>query len=365
MSGGREFTADGVAAAIAGHANGRQAGAVSGDAAHDGRCLNCGTLLIGEHCHSCGQSAHVHRSIGAIGHEIAHGVFHFEGKIWRTLPLLTLRPGELTRRYAAGERAKFVSPLAVFLFSVFLMFAIVANLPGYKLGGENFLEPGVSARVAETRVKVIESRKQEQAELADLQRRLSKERADPTPDPERLASLAERINRRSASIRDLGRLASALPSPEATPSRSAGENWFEAKFRHARENPELVLYKLKTSAYKYSWALIPLSIPMLWLLFPFSRRFALYDHAIFVTYSLSFMSLLTIVLAVLGAVGVGMVAISTAGTIIPIVHIYKQMKGAYSLGRWSALIRTFLLVNLIFWMVVPVFTLVMVYMGVG
>lgn len=95
-----------------------------------GLCLNCGTRLIGAHCHACGQSGHVHRTIGAIGHEIAHGVFHFEGKIWRTLPMLVWRPGDLTRRYVAGERARFVSPLAVFLFTVFLMFATISALGG-------------------------------------------------------------------------------------------------------------------------------------------------------------------------------------------------------------------------------------------
>ena len=44
------------------------------------------------------------------------------------------------------------------------------------------------------------------------------------------------------------------------------------------KNPELVFYKLKTNAYKFSWALIPISVPFVWLLFPFSRRFRLYDH---------------------------------------------------------------------------------------
>jgi hypothetical protein len=91
---------------------------------HPAICLNCGTGLIGSHCHRCGQSGHVHRSVGAIGHELAHGVFHFEGKIFRTLPMLVFRPGALTRRYIAGERARFVSPLALFLFTVFAMFAV-------------------------------------------------------------------------------------------------------------------------------------------------------------------------------------------------------------------------------------------------
>jgi len=56
-----------------------------------GKCLNCGTLLAGPHCHQCGQAAHVHRSISAFWHDILHGVLHFDGKFWNTLPLLAWR----------------------------------------------------------------------------------------------------------------------------------------------------------------------------------------------------------------------------------------------------------------------------------
>src|SRR3546814_7986616 len=60
------------------------------------RCLNCGTSLAGSHCHYCGQRADVHRSFGAIGHDLVHAIFHFEGKIWNTLPLLAWRSEEHT-----------------------------------------------------------------------------------------------------------------------------------------------------------------------------------------------------------------------------------------------------------------------------
>ena len=56
----------------------------------------------------------------------SHGVLHFEGKIWRTLPLLAWRPG---RADAALHRRRsgrsFISPIALFLFCVFLMFAVI------------------------------------------------------------------------------------------------------------------------------------------------------------------------------------------------------------------------------------------------
>ena len=297
-----------AADAVTGGLIGRAVEPAAGEAhrgAHDARCLNCGTALIGEHCHACGQSAHVHRTVGAIGHEIAHGVFHFEGKMPRTLPMLVLRPGELTRRYVAGERARFVSPLAIFLFSVFLLFAIVANLPGWHIGDTDFLKPGFQRSLVETRAKLTTQLKEADETIADTRRKIAKEQAEATPDAKDIADWQKRIAATREARNGIVTAIKVLPAADGPPIQhtSTGSNWFEAKFEHARENPQLVLYKMKSSAYKYSWALIPLSVPFLWLLFPFSRRFGLYDHAVFATYSLSFMSLMVIVLAVLGAVG--------------------------------------------------------------
>ncbi|MDP9414004.1 MAG: hypothetical protein M3Q08_07905, partial [Pseudomonadota bacterium] len=35
---------------------------------HASNCLNCGTSLIGDYCHRCGQQGHVHRTLGAFWH---------------------------------------------------------------------------------------------------------------------------------------------------------------------------------------------------------------------------------------------------------------------------------------------------------
>ena len=98
-------------------------------------CLNCATPLAGPYCAACGQKAHVRRSLRGFGADFVAGLFNFEGKFWRTLPMLAWRPGELTRRYIAGERARFISPVALYLFSVFLMFAVL-SFSGM-IGGDN------------------------------------------------------------------------------------------------------------------------------------------------------------------------------------------------------------------------------------
>jgi hypothetical protein len=111
-------------------------------------------------------------------------------------------------------------------------------------------------------------------------------------------------------------------------------------YRKAKSNPNLMLYKLKSNAYKYSWALIPLSLPLMWLLFPFSKRWRMYDHTVFVTYSLCFMTLLVVVGSLWRAVGIPKVGILL---LIPPIHMYRQLRGAYSLSRLSALWRSVVL----------------------
>jgi hypothetical protein len=108
-----------------------------------------------------------------------------------------------------------------------------------------------------------------------------------------------------------------------------------------------MLYKLQANSYKFSWLLIPLSIPFVSLLFAWRRRFGAYDHAVFVTYSLSFMTLLFVALTLLGRIGLPNGLLALAGFLVPPLHIYRQIRGAYQLRRFSALWRTAALLVLI------------------
>jgi len=130
----------------------------------------------------------------------------------------------------------------------------------------------------------------------------------------------------------------------------------------ARENPGLMIYKLQTSAYKYSWALIPISVPFVALLFLWRRKFKLYDHAIFVTYSLAFMMLGVVVLSIAGALGFaeGLIVVSTMA--VPVVHMFAQLRGAYGLGKFSALWRTVALTIFSF-LALTTFTAMLLAMG--
>ncbi|WP_375272913.1 DUF3667 domain-containing protein [Sphingomonas sp.] len=360
-----EMAADVVTGGVLAHAVEPRGGAHVRAGAHEhGLCLNCGTALIDAHCHRCGQAGHVHRTAGAFFHDVLHGVFHFEGKAWRTLPMLVLHPGALTRRYVAGERARFVSPIALFLFSVFLLFAVLAQLPMFHFGDSPFLKNGGSG-VVELQSRIAQEREKVRHELSDLQGELARERADREPDPVRVAKLERRIADARSAVHDMGVAQEALPRVKVRSRLGSGfEHWVEQKWAHATENPQLLLYKLKSSGYKYSWALIPLSLPFLWLLFPFSRRFGFYDHSVFATYSLTFMSLLAITTALLMTAGASS-GIVIVALVAAVVHIYKQLKGAYSLGRAGALVRTVVLTTFICWAIVPLFLTGLLYLGLA
>ncbi len=292
----------------------------------ENNCLNCGTELTGDYCHTCGQRAHVHRTLHAFWHDLLHGVLHFEGKIWHTLPLLAWRPGELTRRYIDGERAKFVSPMALFLFSVFLMFA-VASFTGS-------LSPRINPNASAEMQKNIAANERQ---IATLQRQRDTSvragRSTGTLD-EQIAELQKELAiMRGMQSGEIQRIAkTAIDAPD----------WLSKPLEKAVKNPDLLFYKLKTNAYKFSWLLIPLSVPFLWLLFPFSRRFRLYDHTVFVTYSLSFMTLLVVTAVLIGVAGLPQIA--GFAMLVPPFHIYRQLKGTYGLTARSALVRTVLLV---------------------
>lgn len=352
MSGGLEATGDvltgGVIASAVEPAHG-------GGESHEGACLNCGSPIHGAYCAQCGQATHLHRTLGSIGHDILHGVFHFEGKIWRTLPMLLFRPGALTRRYVHGERARFVSPLAMFLFTMFLMFATI-----HALAGEFKLPETDPADLAKTPVQIARELNAADAKARTLRGDIrTAEKADqPT---EKLEASLELIENRMDSLRD------AKAAKDGKGGQVVGVKTgmaaFDSAIKKANGNPELILYKLQSNAYKYSWALIPLSVPFVWLLFFWRRDLRMYDHAVFVTYSLTFMSLLTIALTIAWFANLPTPWIPILGVFVPPLHTFFQLRGAYRISFFGAAIRTFFLMTFGI-VVLSLFFSVLVTMGV-
>jgi Protein of unknown function (DUF3667) len=297
------------------------------------QCANCGGALLGKHCHQCGQVGQVHRSLAAFWHDFLHSILHLDGKIWRTLPLLFLKPGELTRRYVHGERARFVSPLALFLFSVFLMFAVFGALGGPFTPDVEVADRQAAGKPASALQKIVEA----QSALEALERQ---QKSAPTGQRK---SEIESLQSKITGMQTGATLSSVLRQDDsssvfglAKADIDVGSPVWNDRIYRTFKNPKLLLYKVQSNAYKYSWILIILSTPLVWLLFAFRREYRLYDHAVFVTYSISFMSFMLVIMAAVRAVGIAPGYLILAAP----VHMFLQLKGAYQLRKRSATWRT-------------------------
>jgi len=336
-----------------------------------GNCLNCGAIVPASYCGNCGQPLHVHRSIGALWHDILHGVLHFEGKFWRTLPLLAWRPGDLTRRYIHGERARFISPMALFLFSVFMMFAVFSFLGDpFSAGNSDAVEENVSSGII-TEAKQLDG--QIKAKTAQLPQakgekkvKLERDILDLQKARNVMATIAGqeppypsvKLSDDDPSLINLSPVdldgAEAGDTDNSKASKSDGnadlkigspeaDRWLQGVIKKVTANPDLLLYKLKANGYKFAWLLIPISLPFVWLTLIGRRGHHFYDHAVFTTYSISFMSLLFITCAVLAAIGVPTNLWGLLLFLYPPFHMYRQMRHAYAMSRFEALVRTFFL----------------------
>ena len=328
---------------------------------HSHRCDDCGAQVSGRFCSNCGQPAHTHRTLLHLGEEILHGVMHFDSRIWRTLPLLIANPGRLTREWVLGKRTRYVSPLAMYLFTVFVMFMILSFMPVNTQiqAAETAVRDAASGPASTGTTYMMATNEVVQAEVA-------LENAPKGDDPGAVAKRAE-LTARLAKAREAEKAAdAAMQEAPSAPNvavmgagladnlRDAaangdlkvntGDKALDKKLLKKLQNPELTLYKLQQTFYKFSFLLIPISIPFVALLFLWKRGFTLYDHGVFVLYSLTFMAMLIMLTAGLMRFGgvVAVLAMLAATAIVP-VHMFAQVKGAYGLSTFSALWRTAML----------------------
>lgn len=319
----------------------------AGDA--HGTCTDCGEVVSGNFCSNCGQPTHVHRSLLHLGEELLHGVMHFDARIWRTLPLLLLNPGKLTREWIEGKRTRYVSPLAIFLFTVFLMFFLLSFG-----GGEVIAVQSLDERISAARETV-----------AGLEADIVEAEADAAADEPGAEGVVTGLNAALAGAREsLADLEAAKVAPPRADGLSPG-TWqagladavhdgnvnvavggkkMQGKILHKLANPDFALYKIQQTLYKFAFLLVPLSIPFVWLLFAWKRGFTWYDHGVFVLYSLTFMAILGMAVSVLGRWDGWFAGLLGILLVLGIpAHMFLQLKGTYRLSIFSALWRTLVL----------------------
>ena len=133
-------------------------------------CLNCGTRLRGQYCGNCGQRSRNRLiSIWQLMQEAFGDLFELDSRLWRTLLPLLIRPGQLTRDYLEGRRARYMPPFRTYLVLSVIFFVVAFFNPKDDLS--LFFEPespptAEEAALSEEETKQAEQKKEEQLDTA-------------------------------------------------------------------------------------------------------------------------------------------------------------------------------------------------------
>ncbi|WP_323992674.1 DUF3667 domain-containing protein [Nguyenibacter sp. L1] len=231
-------------------------------------CLNCETILVGEWCHHCGQEGGPpHRTVWELCGEFFEMLTHADSRFSRTIRTLALAPARLTQDYIDGRRVSMVPPIRMFFVVLLAMFTIHALLATGHHG----------VHITAT----------DRAELA----------------------------------REIGNWSWA--------GHERVTAWVRMHMLNAVDNPTEVLNVMREWSERFILVMLPISALILWGLYYWPTRRALYDHVIFSVHSLSF------AFAVFTVSSIAVRIVGHAGNLlllVPPVHLYRHLRGFYGVG---------------------------------
>ncbi|HEX9085378.1 MAG TPA: DUF3667 domain-containing protein [Gemmatimonadaceae bacterium] len=98
-------------------------------------CLNCGASLTGPFCPECGQrDIPPYPSLRELFMDAVSEFSGWDGRVASTLQALARRPGLLTHEFLEGRRARYISPLRLYLTASLVYFVLAASAPDVRLG---------------------------------------------------------------------------------------------------------------------------------------------------------------------------------------------------------------------------------------
>lgn len=311
-------------------------------------CANCATPLEGPYCHACGQLGEdFHKSIWKLTVESFESLFHFDGRLWQTMPRLLTSPGGLTRDYLDGKRAFQIPP-----FRMFLVILLIAFFVGHQASKSvEFEGAPVQVGVDQTRARadIAADPNMSPSEKAMAEAVLdgdltgigqaARDRAEENRKGV-TASVGQKAAEAEGERRSGATLSTDLGLTEGSAAAESLQHWFEERAKAVNDDPERFFLILEIWAHRVAVAALPVSAILLTLLFVFQRRFYVFDHLVFSMHSLSFqLILLTTILGLSMVIGT---AAWWLGLLAP-AHLFLHMRGTYGTSVAGTLLRMTLL----------------------
>jgi hypothetical protein len=357
-------------------------------------CANCEAVLQGPFCHACGQHAHDHkRSIFHLFWEALEGLFHFDGRLWRTMPLLFFRPGALADDYIHGRMARHVPPFRTFLVSL-LLFIFAAehaihelrqeaevrnHIQAAKLGtpearlaeaarlraeaiaekakdlreaAADHAKEAVSADASDRREAEIELRSAVRSAQRSYDKQIARaaqvEQGKTFDDGMVLGASAEKRHELAGEIRNDPELSGKTVAAGHATSRATG--WFKEGLARAVENPDYYMTVMFGWAHRLAILLLPIVGLSLAAVYFYKRKFYLYDHLLVAMNLLSFTFLTNALGLVLPMAAwpywFGFVSIWTP------INLFQTLRGGYHSSIFGAIVKTLF----VWWVTVTAFT---------
>ena len=90
-------------------------------------CENCGAAKQGSFCAVCGQNdRNYRRNVFPVVAEALAETFETDSRLFRTLSVLFLRPGLLSKEFSENRRARYLSPFRLYLFTSIAFFFVLS-----------------------------------------------------------------------------------------------------------------------------------------------------------------------------------------------------------------------------------------------
>ena len=299
-------------------------------------CLNCGTPIAGAHCVVCGQASDVHvLSMKEVAGDVTHSLLHLDSRVWRTLRLLALKPGELTREFIAGRHQRYLPPFRLYLAVSILFFALSALLPD-----SNILTVSGDAPAA----KPSAARKPDMpgtAAARELPEEVRKEMLAAGIDPTDVESLAK------------SRTTCEFDTPPF------GSKDLEAPLKRACEQIRAdggarLAERFASTAPKLMFIFLPLMAAVALLFYWWPRR--LYaEHLVLFLHNHAFTFLLIGVMEIVNAISelklpyIGVIGFLNLLLFLYLPwYVFRSMRVVYGQGRWLTLVKFFFLTTIYF-----------------
>jgi hypothetical protein len=316
-------------------------------------CRNCGAKVEVRFCTSCGQlGADFHRPVWHLVSSSFGDMFAFDGRLWRTLPMLLLRPGRMTRDYIDGKRARFVPPFRMFLLTSVIFFLavfwVLEHQPWLKeiKFAPDSMPTGELVLAGDTRIRL-----NGQENLAGLEAELAK----PDLSPPRRAELEAAIARIQAAgpvtpmvfapdgsiDREALRQSVIDSNPDMTPAELAAAQVAAERFANLYENQERFGTRMKEWAPRFTLLFLPIFSMLLALSYAWHRKRFFYDHLITGLHFQTFVYVL--VTAVIGVSVLWPASAPFVGGLAPIglyIYLMRMLRVTYDTGYIMAFLRT-------------------------